>query len=483
MSYPGPQTQPSLYASLSGPNDVFRNYPGPEVDAAVNLVTQFMGFIGFPQGVNTIDMVGHLLKYVPNLDPKDSYEALFVGQLTQQQQQQNPWAKYGMDRGAYEQAAQQMKAQYYSLSGENMPSDILDRALMDKWDTTSINNYLRFDNPAGPQPQNKGNLPTQYDLQNHPWVSQGKTYDQMVQDYQNATGQQPQNPSDLLNWWNYTQGQAANPLSSTQPWLSEGLTYSQVKQQFTQSTGQDPTSEQEIQQWYNASHGIQNPLLQSSPWLADGLSWDQVRQQYQSQMGSAPSNQSDVAEWYRTSKGLDPTGSLNQADPWVAYGLSKNQATQQFQESLGRAPTSDQEISDWFLASKGLNTTSQLSQQNPWLEYGMSYEQAKQQYIGLVGEDPSDPSQVRSLFQYQHGSKPDQSASSILAADPWVNQGVSYESARSQYMASAGGLPTSKAALASWWNFNQSAKGTGGSSGSSQGLYQKQSTLSDVEVK
>lgn len=203
--YPtGPRSQPGLHQQAqTQASDIFAGLNAYAVAQAKQLVDQMQALIGWPQGVDwnkaIIDIVNNGWQTV---SATNAWEKLYhSGYLTDAQRAATPWAEYGLTKEAFDSVKTKLGGVYSDLMGDQMPPELLKRAIQEQWSPTEIDHYVRTGDPTG---KGKGTIPG-YIAADNPWLEEGGSYKQIHNAYYAATpGADPNvDRHTLAAWFNF----------------------------------------------------------------------------------------------------------------------------------------------------------------------------------------------------------------------------------------------------------------------------------------
>jgi hypothetical protein len=170
------------------------------VDAAKNLVTNFMGWIGNPVGVDSISLAVQLLQQGMQADPGATYRYLYDHQ-SQTVQDAHPWAQFGMDADTFHAKAASTSDMFMNLIG-NDPSWLHDVG-------GSNLNKLYYDSIT--KGLSQADVVTQIGqmadvVAANPWLATGSTFAQSKQQYSSLYGAPPVDHAALEDWFRFNLG-------------------------------------------------------------------------------------------------------------------------------------------------------------------------------------------------------------------------------------------------------------------------------------
>lgn len=212
-----------LFGPPKAPPDIFAGYLGPEIDAAKQLVQQWLALAGYPHGVDANTFTLTLLQSGDLSNPSLAYQHMF-NNLPMSVREQNPWAAFGLDAMTYQNRKDQMDSMVTSLIG-NMPiwddpgkwelvgarnslQDIYRQAFIGNWNQTEMLQAL-----TGSTSNEIKDL-----LTAQPWLVTGKGYQDVSQQYASLYGSAPVDTPTLKAWFKFNQGtqQLARTASATE---------------------------------------------------------------------------------------------------------------------------------------------------------------------------------------------------------------------------------------------------------------------------
>jgi hypothetical protein len=170
------------------------------VDAAKNLVTNFMGWIGNPVGLNSINLAVQLLQKGLQSDPGSTYRFLF-DQQAQSIQDAHPWAQFGMDADTFHANAAKMSDTFMTLIGGD-PSWLHDVG------GSNLNQLYYQSLTLGlSQADIVSKLQGMSDVvAANPWLATGSTFAQSKQQYTSLYGAPPVDHVTLEDWFRFNLG-------------------------------------------------------------------------------------------------------------------------------------------------------------------------------------------------------------------------------------------------------------------------------------
>lgn len=170
-------------------------------DQAVAVIENFMSIMGWPAGVDTIQLAMRLLALGLETSPEQSYNWLFT-QLSPTLQQANPNAEFGLAKDAYVQQVNALRDSWeFYTGGTDLPSDVTRMAIDQGWTQTELLDFLqkdkRFSDPA-----------------KLPWLQQGMGYRDVKNQFFQIYGKNPTGVDQLASWWNFRTQAAAGASSA-----------------------------------------------------------------------------------------------------------------------------------------------------------------------------------------------------------------------------------------------------------------------------
>jgi hypothetical protein len=172
---------------------LFAGLSGGEQTEVSTLVNEFLSLVGFPPGLDPFKLDWLLAQSGLFTDAMAAMNFLF-GQLTPDQQQANPWAKYGLDAVSYHQKTGSLQAQWYDLTGMDMPADMLAQALSGNW------SFQQLQQAAEKQ------AASTYAHGLDPWLAEGQTFFAAQESYIGSYGHAPTDHAMLAAWWRFRSG-------------------------------------------------------------------------------------------------------------------------------------------------------------------------------------------------------------------------------------------------------------------------------------
>lgn len=199
------------------PPDPWAGIPGAVRDQANALTDKFLATVGYPKGVDANSLAQQLAKSGINItgSPFDAYQWLYNNGISHDQQVAMPWAQFGMGKDDYTQTVSKLRSVYASWTGEQLPDitsgyDVLWQAIRGSWTPDQIKNYAIFGNAEGTGPM----LASAQLTGDSPWLSQGQSYQQALEGFQNFEGHTPTDKATLGAWFRF--GVSAKTLSAGQ---------------------------------------------------------------------------------------------------------------------------------------------------------------------------------------------------------------------------------------------------------------------------
>jgi hypothetical protein len=195
--HPAPPPQP--------PPDIFANYTGPQVDAAKQMVQQFMTLLGYPQGVDLNQLMLQLLSGNLLGDPQAAAQFLYTSGMgvTEAMRQASPWAQFGLDAGSFHTRRDTIDSTFESLigrnpeqlgAGEDSLRQLYHDAIRSNWGQQELLQRLQSD-------------PGFTDLRAaQPWLSAGQGEQQVSQQFASLYGSAPVDASALAGWFRFNTG-------------------------------------------------------------------------------------------------------------------------------------------------------------------------------------------------------------------------------------------------------------------------------------
>lgn len=189
------------------PPNIFAGYVGPEVDAATQIVQQFMALMGFPSGLDANQLTLQILQQGLTSDSLAAMTYLFdSGQgVTQDARNAHPWAQFGLDATTFHNRADSIDSLFTGLIGQD-PQSFSDaaaagtlqglyyQALKGNWSQTQIMQHLQNDASFA-------------DLrQAQPWLAAGQGEQQAQQQFASLYGSAPVDTPTLASWFRFNTG-------------------------------------------------------------------------------------------------------------------------------------------------------------------------------------------------------------------------------------------------------------------------------------
>lgn len=187
-------------------------------DASTTAVENFLKSINWPDGFDINGSALRLAKSNTNVTGSqfDAYEWLYENTLNQSQQQAMPWARVGLDKDAFTQKVESLNAAYFNYTGtwlsnnDNLGDLAGDKnvtmlqAIRGNWLPSDLLNFAMYGNPAG---GNMSQLLDQAKLTGSmPWLSQGQTYTQALQQFTSFEQQTPTDRNTLAAFYRFGVG-------------------------------------------------------------------------------------------------------------------------------------------------------------------------------------------------------------------------------------------------------------------------------------
>lgn len=196
--YPGPPPQP--------PPDIFAGYTGPSVDAAKQMVQQFMSLMGYPQGIDLNQLMLQLLQNNLLGDQQAAAQYLFINGkgITEAMRGTSPWAQFGIDAGTFHNRQDAIDATFNALIGQDPQQltagwgddlhQLYYNALKNNWSQSQLLQKLQND-------------PKFADLRaTQPWLAAGQTEQQANQQFTSLYGSAPVDTNALAGWFRFNTG-------------------------------------------------------------------------------------------------------------------------------------------------------------------------------------------------------------------------------------------------------------------------------------
>jgi len=159
-------------------------------DQAVAIIENFMSIMGWPAGVDTVQLALRLLQLGLETSPEQAYNWLYT-QLSSTLQKANPNAEFGLAKDAYVQQVNALKDSWENYTGgADIPADVVRMAIDQGWTQTELLDFLqkdkRFSDPA-----------------KMPWLHQGMGYRDVKNQFYQIYGKNPTSPDQLASWWSF----------------------------------------------------------------------------------------------------------------------------------------------------------------------------------------------------------------------------------------------------------------------------------------
>jgi hypothetical protein len=225
---PGPRRTRSV-THTSPAHSLFEDYSGPQVDAAKTVIKTYMGFLGWPQSVDTNQMALDLLKNGLENKPQDAFEHLWNSRfLTDDMRKDNPWARFGQDADTYHQNLASATDLVKRMTGMEVsvgdmlapgtsqaPGDpmslLLQSAIKGSWSQQQVMDALQSGfTDIGGQKVDLSSVTAA-----EPWLLSGQTYQQQAQQFQTIYGAAPVDTAQLAGWYRFNQA-----ASTMGPWYA-----------------------------------------------------------------------------------------------------------------------------------------------------------------------------------------------------------------------------------------------------------------------
>lgn len=227
----GPSQQPGL--GTESPDSIFKDYPGPEIDAAKTIMKNFMAYLGWPVGVDSNALALHVLEWGYANKPMDAYATLFNSSyLSDEQRKKTPWAKFGMDPDSYRQGLASVADMVQTTTGMTLSLDtlsdpmgqgkpetdamqsLLQNALRGNWSQKQISDAFQSGSFYDQLEGKSVDLSTITVAQ--PWLAAGQTYQSQAAQFSTIFGAPPVDTQHLAGWYNFNKSAA-----SLGPWYSQ----------------------------------------------------------------------------------------------------------------------------------------------------------------------------------------------------------------------------------------------------------------------
>lgn len=220
----GPPPQQSYYHQPpppprpAPPPDPWAGVTAQLHDASITAVENFEKSINWPGGFDANGAALKLAKSGANITGSqyDAYEWLYENTLNQSQKQSMPWARVGMDKDSFTQKVESVNSAYFNytgiwLSNNNDLGDLAGdknvamlQAIRGNWLPSDLLNYAVYGNPAGGGPDQ---ILDQAKLTGSmPWLSQGQTYTQALQQYTSFEEHTPTDRNTLAAFYRFGVG-------------------------------------------------------------------------------------------------------------------------------------------------------------------------------------------------------------------------------------------------------------------------------------
>lgn len=187
------------------PPDIFGNYPGPETDAAKQLVQQWLALMGYPTNLDANTLTLNLLQNNLVNNPSAAYAWMYRHQTDQQMRDAAPWAQFGMDAGTFHTRKDALDSIFQQLVASD-PNDQLATgggdalhqlyydALSGNWSQSQLMQHLQNDAAFA-------------DLRTaQPWLAAGEGEQQARQQYLSIYGSAPVDAGALAGWFRFNTG-------------------------------------------------------------------------------------------------------------------------------------------------------------------------------------------------------------------------------------------------------------------------------------
>ncbi len=195
------------------PPDIFGAYIGPEVDAAKQLVQQWMALMGYPTGMDANALTLDILQQGLAEDAQAADTWLFLNVATKDQQASHMWAQFGLDPTTYQQRKDSMDSLFQSLLGQTGAdwqagwtydpakfgtdlNTIYYQALKGSWNQTQVLQAI----------QQSGSDTVKQLVAAQPWLLQGQGFQQASQTYASLYGSAPVDTATLAGWFRFNTG-------------------------------------------------------------------------------------------------------------------------------------------------------------------------------------------------------------------------------------------------------------------------------------
>jgi hypothetical protein len=215
----GPPSTGSYYGNGSKPTpsrpppapDLWAGISGAVHAAATSIVDDFENLIG--GAASGFDLEGTELALAKsginityNSKPMDAFQWLFDNKLTDAQRGANQWAQFGMDKDMYGTLVAKFNATFFDWTGDQLSANDsaaknsgMWQALRENWTPDQIRNFAMYGNAEGTGPLQANAQFTGAD----PWLSQGQTYSQTLQQFQQLEDTQPTDRATLAAFWRF----------------------------------------------------------------------------------------------------------------------------------------------------------------------------------------------------------------------------------------------------------------------------------------
>lgn len=196
------------------PPDPWAGIPGAIHDGSNALVDTFVRGLGSEQMVQDANTIAiRLAKAYPYLltQPSYAYEQLFNWAISDDQRLRNPWLRFGMKADDYYTTVGKLNAMYSEWTGDWLGNGLqgseiihnvdhpLWQAIRGGWLPNEVKNFAMYGNPQG-----GGELRAEAKYAgSNPWLGQGQSYNQTMQQFAQFEGYQPPSKEVLADFWRF----------------------------------------------------------------------------------------------------------------------------------------------------------------------------------------------------------------------------------------------------------------------------------------
>jgi hypothetical protein len=207
--YTPPHSAPSTPASLGWR----ANYASGILSEISAVLELFQFATGYVWNANQVDQAEQALAQSGLYSQGDKAFASLFGRLSADQQKTMPWAEFGLGETDYLDKAGKAKANWYDLTGQDMPHDVLSQYISNNWTQAQLQQFAQKDPTLTVQ---------------QPWLLSGQSFLQTSEAFINAYGHAPADPSTLSGWFRFRQ--SAQQIGTGRPTTQQLTQQAQVRQ-------------------------------------------------------------------------------------------------------------------------------------------------------------------------------------------------------------------------------------------------------------